>query len=75
MFLARVSNFNSIPDLLRSLIGSNPLISHSGGSDCVMLWSPGDEADQGVCYWCGRTIPLAAKPLAKSAAESGRYAG
>jgi transposase len=27
---------------------SSPLISHSGGSDCVMLWSPGDEDGQGI---------------------------
>ena len=42
--------------------GFHPLISHSGGSDCVMLWSPEGEDDQGISklIWCGRTNPLAA---------------
>jgi len=46
-----------------SRVSVSPLISHSGGSDCVMLWSPGGEDDQGISkvIWCRRTNPLAAK--------------
>jgi hypothetical protein len=42
---------------------SSTLTSHSGGSDCEMLWSPESEDDQGISnvIGCRRTNPLAAK--------------
>jgi hypothetical protein len=50
----------------------NPLIS-----DCVMLWSPGDEDDQGISrvIWYGRTESAGGQMIGKMGHQSARYAG
>jgi len=55
----------------------SPLTSHSGGSDCVMLWSPGGEDDQGISgvIWCGEDESAGGQMISKMGRQSVRYAG
>jgi hypothetical protein len=54
---------------------SSTLISHSGGSDCEMLWSPRGKDEQGISKVIGCRDPAGGQMISKMSGQSVRYAG